>query len=52
MDLTPEEIQQNIEKLKNKMGDARTGGKGSQRRKVKVVSKNNVNIKLFRQEVA
>lgn len=42
MDLTPEEIQQNIEKLKNKMGDARTGGKGSQRRKVKVVAKNTV----------
>jgi hypothetical protein len=39
MDLTPEEIQQNIEKLRNKMGDARTGGKGSQRRKVKVVAK-------------
>lgn len=51
MDLTPEEIQQNIEKLKNKMGDPRTGGKGSQRRKVKVVSKNTVKIKLLREEM-
>jgi hypothetical protein len=39
MELTQEEIQANIEKLRNKVGDARTGGKGSQRRKVKVVSK-------------
>lgn len=39
MDLTPEEIQANIERLRNKMGDARTGGKGTQRRKVKVVTK-------------
>ena len=39
MDLTPEQIRENIEKLRNKVGDARTGGKGSQRRKVKVVSK-------------
>lgn len=39
-----EEIRQNIEKLRNKMGDARTGGKGSQRRKVKVVSKAAVSI--------
>ena len=46
MDLTPEQIQQNIEKLKNKVGDARTGGKGSQRRKVKVVSKNTVSYYL------
>ena len=38
-DLTPAEIQANIQKLKDKVGDARTGGKGSQRRKVKVVSK-------------
>jgi hypothetical protein len=35
-------MRRNIEKLKNKIGDARTGGKGSQRRKVKVVSKNTV----------
>ena len=34
-----EEIKRNIERLRNKIGDARTGGKGSQRRKVKVVSK-------------
>jgi hypothetical protein len=39
MDLSAEEIQKNIAALKNKVGDARTGGKGSQRRKVKVVSK-------------
>ena len=38
-DLTPAEIQANIQKLKEKVGDARIGGKGSQRRKVKVVSK-------------
>lgn len=43
MDLTPQEIAKNIEALKQKMGDARTGGKGSQRRKVKVVHKNVVN---------
>ena len=30
------------------MGDARTGGKGSQRRKVKVVAKNNVHPLLSR----
>ena len=42
MEVTQEEIQQNIEKLRNKMGDPRTGGKGSQRRKVKVVAKNSV----------
>jgi hypothetical protein len=41
-DLTPEEIARNIEALKQKKGDARTGGKGSQRRKVKVVHKNPV----------
>jgi hypothetical protein len=34
------EIKKNIEALKNKIGDARTGGKGSQRRKVKVINKN------------
>jgi len=34
-----DEIKRNIERLRNKIGDARTGGKGSQRRKVKVVSK-------------
>jgi len=44
MDLTQEEIQANIEKLRNRVGDPRTGGKGSQRRKVKVVSKTNVPI--------
>lgn len=43
MDLSPDEIQKNIAALKNKVGDARTGGKGSQRRKVKVVSKQAVN---------
>lgn len=47
MDLTPEEIQANIERLRNKMGDARTGGKGSQRRKVKVVSKPAVFLHLI-----
>lgn len=47
MDLTPEEIQANIERLRNKMGDARTGGKGSQRRKVKVVSKPTVSLYLI-----
>lgn len=39
MDLSADEIQKNIAALKNKVGDARTGGKGSQRRKVKVVQK-------------
>lgn len=39
MELSQAEIQANIEKLRSKVGDARTGGKGSQRRKVKVVSK-------------
>jgi hypothetical protein len=39
MELTQEEIQANIERLRNRVGDPRTGGKGSQRRKVKVVSK-------------
>jgi hypothetical protein len=39
MELSQAEIQQNIAKLREKMGDPRTGGKGSQRRKVKVVSK-------------
>jgi hypothetical protein len=34
------EIKKNIEALKNRFGDARTGGKGSQRRKIKVVNKN------------
>lgn len=42
MDLTPEEIAANIQKLKSKIGDVRTGGKGSQRRKVKVVNTNKV----------
>lgn len=39
MELSQEEISQNIARLREKMGDARTGGKGTQRRKVKVVSK-------------
>jgi hypothetical protein len=39
MELSQAEIAQNIEKLRNKVGDPRTGGKGSQRRKVKVVTK-------------
>jgi hypothetical protein len=42
MEISAEEISQNITKLREKMGDARTGGKGSQRRKVKVVSKQQV----------
>ncbi len=42
MELTQAEIQANIDKLRSKMGDARTGGKGSQRRKVKVVAKQQV----------
>ena len=42
MELSAEEISQNIAKLREKMCDARTGGKGSQRRKVKVVSKQQV----------
>jgi hypothetical protein len=42
MELSQEEIQANIEKLRNKVGDARTGGKGSQRRKVKVIAKTTV----------
>ena len=42
MDLSQEEIAANIAKLRNKIGDVRTGGKGSQRRKVKVVNKNAV----------
>lgn len=50
MELTQEEIQANIEKLRNKVGDARTGGKGSQRRKVKVVSKVAVSVGLRRLE--
>lgn len=47
MDLTPEEIQANIERLRSKMGDARTGGKGTQRRKVKVVSKPTVQFFIY-----
>ena len=39
MDLSAQDIQRNIEALRNKVGDARTGGKGSQRRKVKVAPK-------------
>jgi hypothetical protein len=39
-------MRRNIEKLRNKVGDPRTGGKGSQRRKVKVVSKSTVIIHL------
>lgn len=45
--MSEEEIQKNIEKLRNRVGDARTGGKGSQRRKVKVVSKNVVHSFLY-----
>lgn len=48
MDLSTEEIQKNIAALKNKVGDARTGGKGTVRRKVKVVSKPAVLLMLFR----
>ena len=51
MELSAEEIQKNIAALKNKVGDARTGGKGSQRRKVKVVSKPGVISILRRQEM-
>ena len=51
MQVSEEEIQQNIEKLRNKIGDARTGGKGSQRRKVKVVSKNAVSHSSHREPV-
>lgn len=46
--LTETEIKENIEKLRNKIGDARTGGKGSQRRKVKVVAKQNVLLRILR----
>jgi hypothetical protein len=45
MDLSAEEIQKNIAALKNKVGDARTGGKGTQRRKVKIVNKASVYFK-------
>ena len=48
MELSAEEIQQNIAKLREKVGDARTGGKGTQRRKVKILSKPQV-ITLFYQ---
>ena len=47
MEATAEQIAQNIARLREKVGDARTGGKGSQRRKVKVVSKPQVII-LFK----
>lgn len=47
MEVTQEEIQANIQRLREKVGDARTGGKGSQRRKVKVVSKTAVFLPLF-----
>jgi len=50
MELTQEEIQANIERLRNRVGDARTGGKGSQRRKVKVVTKTAVIILSIRLE--
>lgn len=46
MELSAEEIKANIEKLRGKIGDARTGGKGSQRRKVKVVSKQTVLLRF------
>lgn len=42
MDLTEDQIAENIQKLRNKIGDVRTGGKGSQRRKVKVVQTHKV----------
>ena len=42
MSISEDEVKRNIEALRNKIGDARTGGKGSQRRKVKVVAKNTV----------
>jgi hypothetical protein len=48
MELTQEEIQANIQRLREKVGDPRTGGKGSQRRKVKVVSKVAVIPPLYR----
>ena len=47
MDLSQEEINANIANLRNRIGDVRTGGKGSQRRKVKVVSKNTVVIYFY-----
>ena len=50
MELSAEEIRANIEKLRGKVGDARTGGKGSQRRKVKVVSTTTVPHRLLRLE--
>jgi hypothetical protein len=48
MELTQEQINENIQRLRNKVGDARTGGKGSQRRKVKIVSKTNVRFRSIR----
>lgn len=51
MELTQAEIQANIQKLREKVGDPRTGGKGSQRRKVKVVGKSTVFDYLFREEM-
>ena len=33
-----DEVRKNIEKLKNKIGDCRTGGKGTVRRKKKAVT--------------
>jgi hypothetical protein len=50
MDISAEEISQNIARLREKMGDARTGGKGSQRRKVKVVTKPQVPAFLIKRE--
>jgi hypothetical protein len=50
MELSQEEIQANIQRLREKVGDARTGGKGSQRRKVKVISKTTVTPLLPRPE--
>ena len=46
MEISQDEISQNIARLREKMGDARTGGKGTQRRKVKVVSKPQVHYLL------
>lgn len=42
MSISEDEVKRNIEALRNKIGDARTGGKGSQRRKVKVITKSTV----------
>jgi nascent polypeptide-associated complex subunit beta len=38
-----DEIEQNRQKMKEKIGNARTGGKGSARRKHKVITKVQIN---------